>query len=161
MAGLRRFSSCPTSDLPGPSFAPLPRDDAGRQSTGSTVSPGGGEGATSFSASARAQRSGANQFSRTAHCTWADGSTSGSAAATTSAVSCQSSLGESSATGTGCGFYFFVPPGGGRDQLASRTSHSTHGGDPQGVGRQSNPNWSAHSEYRAQLFADLPTAAPF
>ena len=68
-------------------------------------------------------------------------------------------FGQPSAAGAGCAVQLFALPGSGRDQLASGTGHSTHGGNAQGVGRESHPGRSENAKYLGQHPANLSATA--
>ena len=56
-------------------------------------------------------------------------------------------------------FTFSLLPGIGGDKISRRASHSSHGGNPQGLGRQSHRAGRTHAKRIGQHFANLPSAA--
>src|SRR5271157_4679458 len=160
MDRLPRFSPRLASDMLGSSAAALAGNAGGGPARGGGVAAHGKRASPSQPAVAGSSGSEADQCTRVGDCPRPVGSASGPYPGPQLSFADESTLSQPFAEGTGGDFHLPILPRVGGDELPGRTSHSSHGSHPQGLGRQSYRAGRTYPERIGQYHTDLPSAAP-
>src|SRR5271157_1838785 len=153
---------CPRlpSDLLGASTAALSGNAGSGPARGGGVAARGKRDSPSQPAVTGSSGSEPDQCPRVGDCPRPVGSASGPYLGPQLSLADESTLRQPFAQGTGGDVHLPLLPGVGGDELPGRTSHSSHGSHPQGLGRQSYRKWRTYPERIGQHPTDLPSAAP-
>src|SRR2546428_11607504 len=111
-------------------------------------------------APARSSRERPDEQSGSGRGSWPTGSPAGSGIATSLPLTPESALGQSSVARARRPVYFPELPRAGGHELASGTSHPSHGRDPQGMGWESHKQRSTRARCLGQHSENLPPTTP-
>src|SRR5271169_6584915 len=160
MDRLPRFCSRLPSDLLGASPAALSGNAGSGPARGGGVAAHGKTDSPSQPAVTGSSGSEADQCTRVGDCPRPVGSASGPYPGPQLSLTDESTLRQPFAQGTRGDVHLPLLSGIGGDELPGRTSHSSHGSHPQGLGRQSYRKGRTYPERVGQHSTDLPSAAP-